>query len=138
MASEAPRKYIPKPYGLDAEFYRHALDGGGLHLQTCADCGRWQHPPRRFCGACTSRNLVWRKASGKAAVYSWTVNHFPYDPGWRGEIPYATVVAETAEGPRLVGTWAGPLDSLRIGQPIEIRLDQQSDDFAYLVFWPAD
>ena len=36
-------------------------------------------------------------------VYSWTITHRPIDPGFADEVPYAVLVVEMEEGPRLVG-----------------------------------
>ena len=130
------RKYVPKPYGLDRDFFHKAIEGG-VHVQRCQACGHNQHPPRYFCGACASRDLAFEPATGNATVYSWTVSHFTTDPGWMDELPYATVVAELDEGVRLVGSYSGEIDELEIGKPVTVRVEQKSDDFAYIWLDPV-
>jgi uncharacterized protein len=51
-------------------------DGAGHHrlmLQFCRDTGRFQHPPQPVSQYSGSRNLDWRQASGKGAIFSWVV-----------------------------------------------------------------
>src|SRR4051794_37464742 len=95
---------IPAPIGLNAEFYRYLADGE-LRLQRCSGCGEWRHPPRHLCAGCGSNEVAWERASGRARVFSWTVTHRAVDPAFT--TPYAIVVAELEEGPRLVGNLRG-------------------------------
>jgi uncharacterized OB-fold protein len=128
----ATAKYTPRPWGLDREFFRLALETGTIHVQRCNQCGRHQHPPRMFCAACASDDLGFVPTSNRGEVYSWTVSHFTTDPGWVDDLPYATVVVELAEGPRVVGTFSGDHAELRLGLPVTVRPEARSEDFAYL------
>jgi len=125
-------KYVPRPHGLDREFFRLAISTGKVHVQQCQSCGHHQHPPRRFCAACGSTDLGFVPTSNRGEVFSWTVSHFTTDSGWTGDVPYATVVVQLLEGPRLVGAWSGDPASLEIGQPVSVRPEERSDDFAFL------
>jgi len=125
-------KYVPKPFGLDAEFFRLAIETGKVHIQRCNACGHHQHPPRMFCARCTSDDLAFVPTANEGGVYSWTVSHFTTDPGWVEDMPYATVVVELDEGPRLVGAWSGDPADLAIGLRVHIRPEQRTDDFAFL------
>ena len=129
-----PTIYIPRPEGLNAEFYRRAL-GGKLHLQRCLQCRRFRHPPRQFCPACGSDRYDWTASPGRGRVFSWTVTHIAYDRGWETRLPYATVVVELDEGPRLVGALEGIEHSrLRIGLPLAARLEPMGEDFVFISF----
>lgn len=99
FADVQPR--LPRPEGLNAEFYRH-LAGDQLHLQQCSACGRFQHPPRHLCGACSSAELTWTAVDGVGRLYSWTTTHFPFDRGWASGLPYTTGVIELPQDIRLV------------------------------------
>ena len=131
--SDPRPKYLPKPAGLDRALFRAAIDTGRLHVQTCDDCGHHQHPPRYFCSECHSKSLGFAPVSGTGTVFSWTVSHFTTDRGWASEMPYATVVVELDEGPRIVGTFAGPNDELESGLAVTVRTEEKTPDFAY--FW---
>ena len=135
MTSESsrPPKIVPDPDGRNADFYQRAATGT-LHLQRCAGCNRYHHPPRYLCGECGSDRLDWVPASGRGRLFSWTVTHRPVDPGWADEIPYATVVVAMAEGVRIVGSYRGSLDELRLDLPVRVTVEPVSADFARLRF----
>lgn len=128
----ATAKYIPRPHGLDREFYHLALATGLLHVQQCRSCGRHQHPPRRFCASCTSTDVAFVPTTNRGTVYSWTVSHFTVDSGWADDVPYATVVVELDEGPRIVGAFSGDPSVLELGMAVSVRPEARTEDFAFL------
>jgi hypothetical protein len=65
------------------------------------------------------------------------VTHRPIDPGWAVDLPWATVVVEMEEGPRLVGGWRGASnDVLKLDLPVRVEIEKQTDQFALLYFTP--
>jgi uncharacterized OB-fold protein len=134
--SDRPPKTIPDPDGLNADFYQHLADGT-LCLRHCDACGVVHHPPRYLCAACGSDDLGWAPASGRGRIFSWTVTHRPIDPGWAPDLPWATVVVQMEEGPRLVGAWRGAdLDVLCLDLPVRVEIERENDHFALLYFTP--
>ena len=128
-------RFTPSPEGLAAEFYQH-LARGELRLQRCA-CGVWRHPPRVLCGRCGSERSEWTAVSGRGAVYTWTVTHQPLFPSFADDVPYAVVVVELDEGPRIVTAVRGMEPSaLRIGLPVELRITRISDTVGLHWFVP--
>jgi uncharacterized OB-fold protein len=97
-ATPAP---APRLDGYTAEFYRFC-SRGELRLQRCCDCGRWRHPPRLLCASCRSPRFGWERTAGRGRIYTWTVVHQAVHPAFAGQVPYALVVVELEEGPRLV------------------------------------
>jgi hypothetical protein len=129
-------RFTPSPDGLAADFYRH-LAGGALRLQRCDACGTWRHPPRVMCGRCGAEAWQWTAASGRGVVYTWTVTHQALFPPFAEDVPYAVVVIELDEGPRLVTAVRGVEPSaLRIGLPVELRIARMSDDVGFHWFVP--
>ena len=126
---------IPDPVGLNAELYAHWARGE-LRLQRCDECGTWRHPPRYLCAKCGSARFTWALSEGRARVFSWTITHRSVDPAF--EPPYAIVVAELGEGPRLVGSLAGlePAE-LALDLAVVVELDPVSDAIALVTFRPA-
>jgi uncharacterized OB-fold protein len=126
---------IPNPIGLNAELYAHWARGE-LRLQRCDDCGTWRHPPRYLCATCGSARFTWELSARRGRVFSWTITHRTVDPAFAP--PYAIVVTELDEGPRLVGTISGlePVD-LTLDLEVVVELESVSDTVALLSFRPA-
>lgn len=130
--------YIPSPEGLNAEFYAHA-QGGVLHLQRCADCAAFHHPPRYRCANCGSGELRWVPSPGRGTLFSWAITHRPYDRGWADQIPYITGVIELDEGVRLVGALEGvAAGELALGLSLRTRLAPRTEEFVFITLIPAD
>jgi len=133
--NDRPGRILPTPTGLNAELYAFWAHGE-LRLQRCRHCLRWRHPPRYRCAACGSPEANWDLATGRGHVFTWTITHRPVDPAF--EAPYAVVVVELEEGPRLVGNLAGiELSDLRLDLPVMVELDPVSDTVALVVFRPT-
>ena len=129
-------RFTPSPDGLTAEFYAH-LAAGELRLQRCDGCGAWRHPPRVMCGRCGSESWGWTPTSGRGVVYTWTVTHQALVPPFADDVPYAVVVVELDEGPRLVTAVRGIAnDALRLGLPVEVRVVHVSDAVGLHYFVP--
>lgn len=124
----------PEPGSSHAEFYARAARGR-LELQRCSACGRFRHPPRYLCAGCGSPEWEWKPVSGRGKVFSWTVTHRILDPAW-GPGPYATLVVELEDGPRLLGVLRGADPSqLRIGIPVELEIEP-AGEAAFFYFRP--
>ena len=128
-------RMVPAPVGPSAEFYAW-LARGELRLQRCSACNAWQHPPRYRCAACGSDSWSFEPASGRGEVFSWTVTHRAVDPAF--EPPYAIVIVELEEGPRLVGNPKGiEPDELRLGMPVSVEIEAVSETVGLIWFRPA-
>lgn len=127
-------KSIPKPTELDLEFFQSITAAGHLHLQRCADCHTYSHPPRYYCPRCFSGHYEFAAVSGGGFVYSYTVSHYSVEAAWKDEVPYVTIVVELDEGPRLVGSGRGfDPGAIEIGSRVNVTPEKVTDDFAY--FW---
>lgn len=127
------RKYIPATEGLNKEFFEQCA-GGSLHLQRCADCKVYRHPPRYYCPSCFSADWVWEPATGAGKVASWVTTYYTVDPGWVNDVPYTNVIVELDEGPRLLGALRGmQVDDLRLGMDVAIVGENKREDFVF--FW---
>jgi uncharacterized protein len=131
-------RLVPHPVGLNAEFYAHCA-AGELRFQRCGACGTWRHPPRYRCSACGSGEWSWERSSGRGRLFSWTITHRAVDPAYEDELPYAVVVVELDEGPRLVGNLRGGLTpaDLRIDLPVEVEFEPVADGIALTHFRPS-
>ena len=129
-------KLVPQPVGLNAEYYAHCA-AGELRFQRCTACATWRHPPRARCAVCGSDESEWALASGRGHVYTWTITHRPIDPGFADELPYAVLVVEMEEGPRVVGNLRSLAPTeLTIGLAVEVVFEPVAEGIALTHFKP--
>ena len=114
-AEDATRKPVPTPDADTAAFWR-GLHDGMLLLQHCTDCGHIQYYQQATCRACGHENLVHRAASGRGKVHSFSVVHRAPGPAFKPDVPYAVLLVELEEGPRMISTFTG-------GAPDEVTFD---------------
>ncbi len=111
--------------------WRAALAGGRFLLQRGRASGRAFFPPR-IAEPGTGDDAEWFEASGRGIVYSTTVIG-PKPPA----LPYAVVIVELAEGPRLMSRIDGIApESIAIGMPVKARIATEADS-PILVFEPV-
>ncbi len=89
-----------------------------LVLQTCGACSAVQHPPRPLCVTCSSTDLAWVEAAGRATVDAFSVIHRAPDPAL--DVPYVIARVRLVEGPVLLARIEGA--DLTADQPL--RCDQ--------------
>lgn len=96
---------------------------GELRLQRCRDCdGGAYFPPRPFCPRCASPRIESFRASGKAVLYSYVINHRPRPD--MGAEPHSIAVVQLAEGPRMMTNIVGcpqTPEALLLDMPVEVE-----------------
>jgi uncharacterized protein len=118
----------------DNELFWTSGAQGTLQLLRCAACKHWLHPAGPVCPACLSDELRPEPVSGRATVFSYTVNHQSWVSGL--SVPYAIVIVELAEqaGLRLLTNVVGcPLDDVRIGMQVRLVFEAVEDVYLPLV-----
>ena len=130
-------KPVPKPYP-DTAAYWQAAASNQLLIQKCLDCGELQFYPRGVCKSCLSSSLSWQQASGRATVYTFTVNYRAPHPGFVDDLPFVTAIVELSEGVRMLTNivQCDP-DQVTIGMPVRVVFDKLTDDIALPKFRPA-
>ncbi|HEX6423361.1 MAG TPA: Zn-ribbon domain-containing OB-fold protein [Acidimicrobiales bacterium] len=100
---------------------------GRLRFLRCQACGHHLHPPVPRCPACGARDLAPEPVSGRAEVFSYTVNHQPWDGSTE---PYviALVAFPEQDGLRLTTNIVGcePGD-VRVGMPVTVTFEQHGE-----------
>jgi uncharacterized protein len=119
---------LPEPSAELAE-HRAALADGRLTFQRCDRCANAWLPPRDRCPGCLSSAWRWEDASGDAKVVSWVVYHRSYHPAFADRVPYNVIVAELAEGPRLISNVIGidGAEGLVIDLPLRFVVEAEGD-----------
>jgi uncharacterized OB-fold protein len=131
-------KLIPSPTP-DTQPYWDGLQQGRLRLQCCADCGKIRHYPRPMCDSCWSMNVNWVDAAGHGTVHSWTITHYAFHPGFKGDLPYILLTVDLPEGVRMNAQARG-IDTakLRVGLPVKLVYDAVKQDLTLPLFESLD
>jgi uncharacterized OB-fold protein len=125
-----PITLATKPFWLAAK--RHEL-----MAYKCLNCGTY-YWPAVDCMACHSPKMQWVKVSGKGEIYTYTVMHQLYQPGWQDEIPYNISWVKLDEGPIFMSNVVGcPNEDIKIGMRVEVVFDDVTDEVTLPKFRPA-
>jgi uncharacterized OB-fold protein len=113
-------KPLPQPNVVTQRFWSSCADGC-FEFQHCRSCGHRQFPPRLACTACHGTDLDWQQASGRGAIYSFTVVHRAPLEAFKADAPYVIAIVELEEGVRAMMNLRGtdPAE-VTIGMPVEI------------------
>ena len=118
--------------------YWEAAKRHELVLQKCSDCGHLRFPPARVCPNCLSMNVEWTPVSGRGRVYTWTIFHQLYHPGFQNEVPYNVAVIKLDEGPQLVSNVVGCRnEDIKLDMPVEVVFDDVTDEVTLPKFKPV-
>ena len=127
------RRFMPEawPLPLLDRFNREYFTSGRLTVQVCAACGIAQHPPNDICIHCQHMEFEYREAKGTGTVYSYTVIHHAVNEMLNQSIPYAAVLVQLDDYPRVKIT--GNVVNLepsrvRIGLPVRVTWEEIPDE----------
>lgn len=124
---EARRKPEPSPDADSAALWK-GLREGRLLLQHCGRCGHVQYYQQAFCRNCGSAELTHRAASGQGTVHSFSVVHRAPGPAFKDDVPYAVLLVELDEGPRMISTYTGgPADEVTFDMRVALVCEPISD-----------
>jgi len=128
MSDNADRKPLPTPDADTAALWR-GLREGKLLLQHCRRCGHVQYYQQASCRACGAEELEHRPASGRAKVHSFSVVHRAPGPAFKADVPYAILLVELAEGPRMISTFTGGRpEEVTFEMDVELTFDRISEE----------
>jgi uncharacterized OB-fold protein len=124
----AGKPAYPKPIPEITAAMRPFFDAAREHrlvVLRCCSCGTLRFPARELCNSCLSREVEWVPVCGRGTIFSYSVMHQVYHPGFANEVPYAVAVVELAEGVRMTTNIVDcPLTDLRIGMPVEVVFEE--------------
>jgi uncharacterized protein len=131
------RKPVPRPDEASQPFFDGARDRK-LMVQKCAACGTVMWPVKPRCNNCLIADLTWTQVSGKGTLYSFTLMHQVYHPGFAAEAPYNIAEVDLEEGLRIITNVIGcPNSALQIGMPLEVTFEDVTDEVTLPKFQPA-
>lgn len=127
---------VPKPTPETEDFWQGAK-AGELRMQRCSDCQEVYFPPRPFCPVCASKAIKSFRASGRATLHSYVINHRDH-PAFDG--PYSIAVVQLEEGPRMmtniINVEQTP-EALELDMPLEVVFEPLTDTISLPYFQPA-
>lgn len=112
----------------DSEFFWTGGAHGELRILRCRGCGHYLHPPVPRCRSCGSADLAPEAVSGRATVFSYTVNRQPFLASMPP--PYVIAIVELAEQEGLQFTTnileCDP-DDVTIGMAVRVVFEQHGE-----------
>ena len=78
-APTVPFRILPALTDLNTPFWQGGKDGE-LRFYRCQDCGYYNHPATPICPIDHSKHLQWEAVSGRATLFTYSVNHQPWMP----------------------------------------------------------
>jgi hypothetical protein len=113
------------------EFFWTSGADGALRFLRCASCAYFLHPPGPRCPICGGTDLAAEPVSGRGEVFTYTVNHQPWDGSTE---PYVIAIVALAEQEDLRLTTnivdCDP-DDVAIGQSVEVAFEEHDG-----IWWP--
>ena len=92
-------------------------------------------PARKHCDNCFSEGVEWVDASGKGKVFTFSIMHQQFHPGF--QVPYNLATVELEEGPRINTNIVGIDDSaIKVGMDVVVDWEKH-EDVALPKFRPA-
>jgi hypothetical protein len=81
-----------------------------------------------MCPECNSTDFEWARSGGRGSVFTWTVVARALHPAFAADVPYAPVIVEMEEGPRLLATVDCAPEELEVGMPLEVFFEEVTPD----------
>jgi uncharacterized OB-fold protein len=124
---DLPARMLPKLQDHNRMFWTGGADGH-LLISQCVQCGLWVSPPAVDCPDCGG-GLEARPVSGRGTVFTYTVNHQPFNP----EVPLPYVIAivqlDEQDDLRIAANIVDcEPDSVYVGLPVEVRFERHEVD----------
>jgi uncharacterized OB-fold protein len=122
-----PGRMLPKIHEHNRAFWTGGADGH-LMISRCTQCESWISPPAADCPVCGGA-LVARPVSGRGTVFTYTVNHQPFNPDV--PVPYVIAIVQLDEQAdlRIASNIVDcEPDSVHVGLAVEVRFESHDVD----------
>ena len=106
---------LPAPVpNVETQPFWDAAKEGRLLIKHCTRCEKAHWYPREICPFCHRKKTLWKQASGRGAIYTYSVMR-------RAAEPFAAAYVTLEEGPAMLTNIVEcDLDTLFIGMPVEV------------------
>ena len=134
---EKPFRLLPRVTDRNRHFWQGGKEGR-LQFLRCRACETWIHPPQPICPECLGKDLAAEPVSGRAQVFTFTLNHQPWVPAPDHPYCIAIVEIEEQEGLRLMTNVVNCApEEVAIGMPVRVVFEEQEDVW-FPLFEPAE
>ena len=130
-----PPRVLPSMDDLSAFFWTSGADGR-LRFLCCSACSYFIHPPAPYCPRCGGRRAAPEPVAGRGQLYSYTVNHQPWDGTDEPYIIGAVTIDEQPDLRLLTNLVDVTAEDLRIGMAVEVVFEDHAPVYLPL-FRPA-
>lgn len=111
---------IDEPSG----FFWTAGADGRLRFLRCSACSYFIHPPAPYCPRCGGRDAAPEAVAGRGKLYSYTVNHQPWDGSSDVYIIGLVAMDEQRDLRLLTNLVDLAPDDVCIGMPVEVIFEE--------------
>jgi len=130
-------KPLPQPNADNKPFW-DACRQHELRFQKCLQCGLVRWPAAFICPNCHSDQAEWIAVSGRGKVYSFTVYHQIFHPGFKQDVPYVVASIELEEGPRLLSNVVNcPPSEVYCEMPVKVIWEDVTPEISLPKFQPV-
>ena len=135
--SDTYAKPLPMPSAESAPYWEYCKRHE-LRIQRCVSCGDFVHYPRVLCPRDGTTELEWVKVSGKGNIFSFTISHRAFHPGFSDDVPYVIAIVELDEGPRMMCRIRDiEPDDVRVGLLVKVFFEAVTPEVTLPFFRPV-
>lgn len=124
---------LPEPDSLTEAFWSAGREGV-LRLQRCRACGHLRYPPSPVCPRCLDERAEWAATSGRGEILSYAVFHRAYRKDWEPRVPYAVLLVQLDDGPRMLSDFEGDPTGLTVGRRVQAAFRPTEGGWSLPVF----
>ncbi|MBE7519890.1 MAG: Zn-ribbon domain-containing OB-fold protein [Thermoflexaceae bacterium] len=130
-------KPLPEPTPVTQPFWDAAREGR-LLLQRSKKTGKAIFYPRSVSPFGPDDELEWFEASGRGAIYTYTVGRRPVAPQWANDPPLIIAIVELEEGPHMTTNIVDcDPDAVKVGMPVTAVFDAVTPEVTLVKFRPV-
>ena len=125
---------IPSNEVLTKPFWE-ATKRGELIIPYCNSCSTLFFYPREVCSNCFSKDLGWKKMSGKGHVYTYTHVRQAVHPSFQSANGHIYAIVQLDEGPKIPSGISGcEPEEVYVDMPVSVVFDNITDDYTLVKF----
>ena len=112
-----------------------ATKRGELIIPYCNSCSNLFFYPREVCPNCFSKDLGWKKMSGKGHVYTYTHVRQAVHPSFQSANGHIYAIVQLDEGPKIPSGISGcEPEEVYVDMPVSVVFDDITEDYTLVKF----